>query len=624
MYASKKIDSFRTNTNEQFIFATNFDGEVECIDINTFEHINSIKGHVGSIHTVAVHRTLNYVATCGMDNRITVYEYDESGVLSIVDSISVTEVVPEGEEWDKVITTSQAIDFHPTKKVLAARGGTSGLVEVSFETGKCEILHCSRLHDFWDLITVQYVHDGSGRLLSASNRGDIILSESGVAINKWNIHEQLRPHSTHWIEHVAGSTYAIANDALKVITIDIDDLEKTMIGPENVVLDHLEHLTYNPVSDRMFVSSFDRTVVEVDRYSGEKVKVAFEAPFKCRWLKSLQTNPNHLIVQCRNGALYKVDIDTHEVIATVKRTPDAIWTGFMQNGTVFLSGEGDYFYTLKATGQEYGSRVTQFDIESTSIFKNGQSYTKRLQSDGNVVAFARTNNVLYTYNLASKSVTDIELTSAIRDIELFEEGEKFLACCEDGNVYLGNTDGSSKEKIFTSSTSVWSVSLNKEKGLIAMADRKDRVHFLNMNTGEITHFEYLSEYGSKYIKRIQWVSEDELLVALGGDLIKYRLSTNKATEHFRAPNTIEDFAWDKNKRFLIVMSYTRFIYLCDFDSGRLLHTAGASIDYTKGLCFINGEDDFISFGRDGVPYYHRIHDERIVTHGVINNFKPKF
>src|SRR5262249_41381440 len=156
---------------------------------------------------------------------------------------------------------------------------------------------------------------------------------------------------------------------------------------------------------------------------------------------------------------------------------------------------------------------------------------------------------------------------------------------------------------------------------LAFANRKNQLFIHDLENGDQPRI-WTENFG--FAKRMKWKDAETLWFVGGGYLYEIKMGSNAKRVIAAFPNTIEDFAWDAAKRYLIIVSYTRHIYLCDYESGEVLHEIGDQIDYSKGVFFLEGTinvtgypADFVVFGRARQLSYNRIHDNRIVRCGFI-------
>lgn len=343
------------------------------------------------------------------------------------------------------------------------------------------------------------------------------------------------------------------------------------------------------------------------------VRTVWEAPFKCRWIKVLEKDCNVMIVQCRNGGIYKINILTSEVIAYYKDTPDALWTADKYKDGFILAGEGNYFYQYMP--RYYNEQALKYDykVKRIEINDNEFSYTKRLICTGEEkIFFARTNGKLFAFD-GNRAKLIFEAFSAIRDITYdFYDKSLIYFVCENGQLIKLNIDSEESEILYQSNTSLWALAYRPNSPEIYFADRKRNIYSLNLKTHKTNKHEF--EMG--FIKRMRFIDEDTLLFSRSSRLMKYSISKSEFSCLIDLPNTVEDMIWDDNKKYIILISYTRNIYLLDFSTGELLHEQGQAIDYIKGGLYLS-DGDFITFGRCGKPFYNRINDERLIPYGYV-------
>jgi len=282
--------------------------------------------------------------------------------------------------------------------------------------------------------------------------------------------------------------------------------------------------------------------------------------------------------------------------------------------TIVAGGEGSYYnkYELKSI-----DNITGLPMFSKNRFllpnADPSTYTKRLIHSNKTLYFAQTNGEILFKDNKEEGVL-VKLDAAVRDIASDENNCCLYAACENGKLYKINKIKRSVQEIYSSSVSLWALAFNKEKNLLVFCDRKRKIYFLNMNTQELKEMD--QSFG--VIKRIKWIDQNRILYSRGGVLVRFNFSTGKSEDLCAVDNTIEDFCWDKERKYLIFISYTRNIYLAEYTNGVVLHEQGGAIDYLKGCCFIDtlegaSKGDFIVYGRDGVLQYNRINDERIIS-----------
>lgn len=89
-------------------------------------------------------------------------------------------------------------------------------------------------------------------------------------------------------------------------------------------------------------------------------------------------------------------------------------------------------------------------------------------------------------------------------------------------------------------------------------------------------------------------------------------------------NTIEDFAWDDTGRFLAACTYARRVHVFDLATWAELDVTGFDLDFPKGLLWLAPGRaagahpyEFVVFGRSGLAYGYRVHDERLQHGGPV-------
>lgn len=615
-----KINSFCIDKDEAWIFSGDVGGRLSAIGVDDFSVSHSVQACAGTISAVAAHPSLPYIAALGMDQLVSVWRTDPSGALTLLFSLSLRDIKCDNdtEEYLPVTTQSQALAFHPTSKRLATRSGNGGLLELEFDENGHKILSCTRIDEVFDLVTLRYAAD-SEKILSGFAGGHAALSEHGKVLRRWTLDRE----DVHWFEHISAQTYLIASDSRRAIRLDLSESAEPLMG-EPFALDDVEHVTYNRTSQRAFASSFDRNIHELDPRTCAKTRVAFSAPFKCRWIKTLERAPSIMIVQCRNGGLYKVDLENSRALAVLKSTPDALWTAVKTpEKTLLLAGEGQALTELHpqdASGAHH--RRTGFTIRKIPLDTDSISYTKRMaaQPSSGLIAFARTDGEILIGS-AQKSKRLLKLDSAVRDIEFHPEQPLLFACCEDGHVLRIAADTGKILGRHLSPLPTWSLALNAEANVLAVSERMGSLLFLDSESLRLID----KESSHTYAKRMKWIDRDRLLYVKSTSLWRYDLR-RRAAEEFVSPrgSSIEDFSWDPGRRYLVMINYSRNLILSDFESGRTLSTVPDQMDYSKGVLWLDADlcrsgypYEFISFGRGGVPSLFQVHDSKILTLGPL-------
>lgn len=101
---------------------------------------------------------------------------------------------------------------------------------------------------------------------------------------------------------MADQSYVLASDSRKVVRLDPRKDELVQVGPI-FARDDFEHITRCRKTGRLFAASFDRNIYEINPETLAPKSIVLNS-FKMRWIKSLSENCNHMVVQCRNGAIY--------------------------------------------------------------------------------------------------------------------------------------------------------------------------------------------------------------------------------------------------------------------------------------------------------------------------------
>jgi WD40 repeat protein len=611
-----KIDSFCINDNEDIIYAGNNSGEILLINVSNWQVINRFQANFGNIVVITLHKTLPYIASLGMDRTISILEILSPNELKLITKFSLRSV----EAWNDVQrffpgrTEAQPLAFHPTEKKLVTKNASSALLEISFENDKVEIIHCTRMHSYSDLMTVLYHTDNS--VLSGS-QGKVILSNNKVIINEWDFFER----NIHWFEPIEDNIYLIASDEFRVFKFDVTDQNPIIVGPI-ITKDDLEHVTYNKVSKRAFIAGFDRNVYEININDCTSMGIVFEAPFKMRWIKTLENNPDILIIQCRNGGLYKVSLSEKKIIATIKETPESLWTSdFNKKGDIILGGDGSKIHKIEIKDDlNLQSRIPLLEFSVLTDALDQVGYTKRLvvDNEGNTY-IGRTDGKLYVLKAEKLSLLT-KTGSAIRDLAFNNVSNTIFVALESGMVLVINaSDGKILESYLSDNNQpIWSIAFNPKRKYLVMAENGGLIHIIDIENGN--RIKSFNE-GSRP-KRMKWISDDILLFNRIGDLMMLNCENWELKElTSKIGNTIEDFIVDLSNNYLLMISYTHQIILCDLNTGEILDETFDQCDYSKGISWLynvgtSGRQyplDFLTYGRSGECHLYRIQDEAIFS-----------
>ncbi len=616
MYTSRKIGSFAVDSRENFVFAGTMGGEIVTLQIDDFAVVDRLRVHNGAIEATAVHPELPYVATMSMDRSVCVLEWTASQSLKLIDRF----VFRDTTCWNDHVyipynySLSQALTFHPVSKRLAVRSGNGGVMELDFSLDRFELIHCTRYHGDVDLVTLRYV-DEQGTLLSSAG-GEAVLSRNGLKLRRWD----LGNFNLHWFEPVADGEYLIACDELYVIRLDIKDRHLPICG-KKLTRDDLEHVTYNSTSKRAFASGFDGTVYEIDPATCDFERIAYIAPYKMRWIKTLERDPDTLLVHCFNGALYKVSLKSQSIVAQIKETPNAIWTCVRRDDQLLFAGEGEIIRPVNLTGVNQMTASSTFELGAPIYKGDGNSYTKRMEQGPSGLMLAQKHGkILEAGENGVREIADIR--EELRDLAAVPGEHAVFVCTERGRVLKVNTLSGKTlcDYEVEDREPVWSLAYHPERDLLAFAGRRGEL----VVAEGATLRPIFSGSETSRPKRMKWC-DDTLIYVQTGTLRRFNLNTREITEYVgECGNTIEDFIWDDGRQYLVLVGYRTEVVLCDFASGAKLSVVPDQTDFSKGLAWVNRKGradayplDFVTFGRTGTAHLFRIHNERCVAMGPI-------
>jgi len=622
MISAMKFESFCIDAAEQWMYAGDISGQISVVGIDEFTVVGRIQAHAGCIHAIKAHPTLPYIATLSSDRTVGVWRTAPDGGSPVeVCKIQLRDLRPSNDAYvvPWVQSISQALGFHDVRRRLVTRTANGGVVEIDFEDdGTTRVASCVRLHGNADVFSVRYAQ-GSDLVLSGSIDGELMVSREGEAIRRW----QFGTSGIHWMEHVTGSVYLIASDMLYVARVDISGERDAHIG-KSFTRDDLEHVTYNRASGRAFIASFDRRIYEIDPETCGLVRVAFQAPFKCRWIRVLERAPTIGLIQSRDGTLIKADIDTGAQLAMIRETPPALWTAAQaDDGAILIVGEGRMMTRITMPGADPISRVATFAIDMLDLEIPAAGYTKRMaaQPGSGRVVLGRTSGEVYVLEDGKPRLL-ADLRSAVRDLAVVPDRPEVFCACESGNVIKLDLDTGDVLAAFTTGGQpVWALAHNPARGLLAVGARKGLLALLSDDDlSEVS----VSEDSARP-KRMKWLDADTLLFNATETVQVLDRATHTVTQRVaHVGNTIEDFIWDRKHGYLVLVSYTSNLILCQLDTGEVLHEVADQMDYSKGLIWLDPAHnpsgyplDFITFGRSGAAHLFRIHDEKILALGPV-------
>ena len=466
-----------------------------------------------------------------------------------------------------------------------------------------------------DLVTIRYLKESNMKLIGGA-KGSVSLVDNRKVIKGWKFGNL----SIHWFEHFKKNIYYLASDTRKVIKLDLDN-QDNIVESDLIARDDVEHVTYVSSSNRLFASSFDRNVYEICLDSCKVKRIIYTAPYLLRWIKGLNNHAGEMLIQCRDGSLLKINIETGEIIQKIRKMPDAIWTAVAFKNEIFLSGEGENIIKLSAYKNNTYDRTKKFSTDYLNILSSENSYVKRMALHGHdsLAVLGYANGKTYLYNIAKKTLQLIsESNSAIKDLDFNEHANAVIVVTESGEVASINYHTKEKTLIFQSDEPVWSLSVNKETQMLETADRNGKLRFFNLYDLSL-----MGESSSFRPKRMKWVDSNTLLITNSSGMDKFEKVDNKWVHKelfiITLGNTIEDFIIDKQQKYIIAITYNRNIWLCDYRTGTKLNSLFNGIDYTKGLLYLNPDHglsdypcDFITYGRNGSVALFRVANEQII------------
>lgn len=615
----KKIESFCLDAEEKFLYAANIAGEILKIDPITFDVNSRFQGHGGTISIITSHSSLPYIATRSGGWKVSVWKQELEGELRKLFEIDTLNIHSDSNLHSKepLEYGDQALAFHSTKPLLITRTGEDGLVEIEFDDFHYQVVSHSCAHEKFPIMTARYVVN-SNKVLCGTVHGHVFLFEEGKVLKTWKLADE----DIHWFEHYQGETYLIANDARCVIRFNILDEPLPFLGNQ-FARDDFEHITHDPVTKRTFASSFDRNIYEIDPVTCTSIRVVWQAPYKCRWIRVLKATPNILIVQCRNGGLYKIDTTKSSVISKIKETPDAIWTSERTAcGKILAAGEGNRILEFSPYPiNDLYQRLTAFKKLEITLDIAPNSFVKRLifdevhqclilgQSDGKITFF-KEREPLYT----------ITLEAAVRDLVIDQNSIFLYVACEDGQLLKILLDEMSIVRTWKSNFPIWALSLNENKNVIAVSERMGNLVILD------THKLYpvIHESNHRYSKRMKWLNQDILLYGSEECIHKYDLSKSVSLPYIQdTGNSVEDFAWDEEHNYLVLINYNRKVILCDLHSGRVLDSVHDQFDISYGVLWLDryGNNsypyEFVTFGRAGMLCSYQVYEGCILRNGYM-------
>jgi WD40 repeat protein len=616
---ANKIECFALDAIRGWVVAGTNTGLIEILKLPSFEPVAAHQVCAGGINALAVHPKSGAIACLGLDRTVTVLTCSPAGELLQQVQIDLRTIDASNDFVPPNLPSSdsQALAWHPMLNRLATRNAASAVLELVFQEDTWDVVHCTRLHEDQDLVSLTYVRD-STTLLSGSIRGEIVYSKEGEEIRRW----QFGDRSIHWFEHLENGKYLVASDTRRVGKLDLEQMQ-VVEGPV-ITQDDLEHVTYISENNTAYVCGFDKNIYVIDVETCESTAQLCRLPFKARWMTSISWLPGHLLVQCYDGSLNLIDTKSGTPTARLHRTPPVLWTGTSVSREVTVyAGDGDELVWKRITGWDEVGRNPVFDTKTSILGVRVQGYVKRIAyvAHKNLLALACTEQqvLIVTQDGDTRSV---RIPATLRDLTVDEINPYLYCAAEDGWVYRIDVDSGTIQQWWRSpSDPVWALALNRLTGQLVVAERRGGI-FILATDGALME----SRIGaSSRPKRIKWL-DDEKLIVNSGDALQLYCAKSKRWKTLLAStgNTIEDFCWDAGRRYLVSINYCCDIHLVDLSSGELLHIAADQIDYSKGLIFLDADPTdqsaypyhFLTFGRSGQTHLYRIHNDKLYALGA--------
>jgi hypothetical protein len=624
MLNARRFECFCVDPSERWMYAGNTSGQITVIDIDRWAILHDYQAHTGTMRALQPHPSMPYLGGFANDRCVSVWHRLDDGTLVPAVYVSVRDIPCANDEFqiEPIFSHTVAFGFHPTERRFVTRTGNGGVVEMAFDDGGCtRVLSSARFHGDWDVQFTQYV-PGTDQVLSGGRDGCLVLSEKGEELKRWSFGGAV----VHWAEQMEGTTYLIASDAGLVAKLDIASDEPPHYG-QRFAIDDMEYVSYNHGARRAFATSFDRHVYEIDPDTCDSRGVAFDPGYKTIWVKSLERQPATLLVQSRNGGLYKADADTGATLGVIKETPDALWSGVhLGRGDLMFAGEGNALTRLTYTSTDPISRTPNFEVRRIPLDIPADTYTKRLvrqPSTGRLV-LARTNGDIYVGDEHGVEKV-INLGSAVRDIAVKPTGDEAFAATENGQVVaLDLRTGEIRNRHQSAGApfplAVWALAYNPVADLLAFAEFGGSLRVV-----KASDFSEVDAFEAGRPKRMKWADADTLLFGKSDEVHRYSVNEGKSNPIVTMmQNTVEDFIWDNMCQYLLVICYQTTIALADFHTGEKLDLVRDQIDYSKGIAWLDPSPDprlypydFVTWGRSGDVHQFRVHDERIVAVGPV-------
>jgi hypothetical protein len=633
-----RIESMCVDANERFVFTGHKSGKIRAFTAETLTPLCSVQAQHGSIQAIAYCKSSGSILSLSQDQSVahTILRYkDNSCELVCIDRVSILGI-PTTNASNKYRDTksgSQALCIHPSRARVATRSGCSAIIEFDIEpdTGQLKLVSSRRIsHQGSDLTATCYV-PGTSAILSGYNNGYLCLSDGDALIQEWKISDGRE--QVHRIVHAGGDDYFISGDFMFVCHLNLATKE-LIVGPR-FGLDEQEHIFFEPTTNRLFLTSFDRNVYEIDPLTCEPKHIVYKAPFKCRWLHASSKDPDKLYLQVQHSSVEIISLRTGECRYRVSFGPRAYWSSTFDNkGQLVMAGEGQYLTIYRKNSQRVQLGDFQFERQKVPLTSYQGGYFKRIQAspNTNLVYLGCSTGAIHSFDGNSDRI-EFQLKGAVRDLLVIDE---FLYVCTEQSEFVRYNTITSKMLSFTSQMNIpyWAIAGSPCQDRIFLFERKGGILVIRRSDMSLEcrldypiSFDTRDIHNRKRPKRAKWISPDMVIYSSGYCLnVLNPVSLVQAELVPRTTNTIEDFIVDEARNLLITCGYDRTLRLIHLSSGTILSESSDQIDVSKGLTWFptlseqssEGCSDILTFGRGGEPKLFRISEESIFCIGPID------
>jgi WD40 repeat protein len=629
MSYERSYRAYALESTERFLYAGDIGGRLRVIDVDSFTITAELQAHGGVIERMAAHPTLPYFATLCADQTIGIWRH-EGATVTRVHLIDLRTIEPENAEDYSFLQTAHsesiALNFHPTERRFLSRNAIGAPCEVVFDDEAWRTSWCHgypRDGGMSETISIHYLPDG--RVAFTTNAGTVRVIRVGDAAQRATPDFEFTSEygqAIHELCQVDGLVYLAPSDGRHIVRFDFSGKTPPLVGPL-ITRDDVETISHCPATGRTFATSFDRNVYEIDPETCAAKRIAVRTPFKLRWHSVLKREPSTMIVQCRNGSLYKLDLRRKSVTAALREGPNALWSGVaLPGGDVVIAGEGSSVLRLSRNGREPSTEATSYRATWEVTGANPGAYTKRAvyHAPTDTILLGRTDGQLRALGPKGDRLV-AELGSPVRDVATNAEGHIAYVATEDGTAHRIDLETSKVTATFrTEEEPIWAIAVNPERHLMAVSERYASLLLVDTRTmkktGEIKK--------APRAKRMKWLDKDTLIFSRSTILYRLNVETGDCTSLIQEVlNTVEDFAWDPERRYFAAIGYHREISLYDMRSFEHFHTTTFDMDYPKGLIWLNDRasgrpSELLVHGRSGVARRYIVHNNVLVPDGVLN------